>query len=239
MALPRVLLVEDEEAHRLVIRKALHGHCELDVASSFAEGLSQLEKNRYELFILDIMLGDGDGFDLCGRIRKMPEYKKTPVMFLTAKNEVSSKVLGFTLGADDYVVKPCDPAELRARMEAKIRWVRSESENARIFTQGPFDFHLDMQRLDVHLQDKVDTIELTPLEFKLFYFLASHKDHVVSRERILDEVWGKTTNVLDRSVDTYVASLRRKLASHKKCIKSVHGVGYKFSLEENSGRKAS
>lgn len=239
MSLPKVLLVEDEESHRLVIGKALHGHCDLEMAKSFAEGISKLEKSRYSLFILDIMLGDGDGFDLCSRIRKIEKYSRTPVIFLSAKSEVSNKVLGFSLGADDYIVKPCDPSELRARVEAKLRWTRVESENSRVLRQGPFTFFLDMQRLDINREGKEASINLTPLEFKLLYYLASHKDHIISREQILDGVWGKSTNVLDRSVDTYVASLRRKMGDYKRCLRSVHGVGYKFSLDELAQKRAS
>jgi DNA-binding response OmpR family regulator len=160
-------------------------------------------------------------------------------MFLSAKSEVSSKVLGFSLGADDYIVKPCDPSELRARVEAKIRWTRVESENSRVLRQGPFTFFLDMQRLDINHEGQEASINLTPLEFKLLYYLASHKDHIISREQILDGVWGKSTNVLDRSVDTYVASLRRKMGDYKRCLRSVHGVGYKFSLDELAQKKAS
>lgn len=239
MSLPKVLLVEDEEAHRLVIKKALQGHCELVVANSFHEGVSKLDEGSYELFILDIMLGDGDGFDLCARIRKAETHRRTPVMFLTAKSEVSSKVLGFTLGADDYIVKPCDPSELRARVDSKLRWSREAVEGEKTLVQGPFTFHLEMQRLDVEKDGEQHTMEFTPLEFKLLYYLASHKDHILSRDQILDAVWGKTTNVLDRSVDTYIAALRRKLGEFKKCIKSVHGVGYKFSLDSFQSKKAS
>lgn len=239
MELPKVLLVEDEESHRLIIGKALHGHCDLRVADSFAEGIKKLEEETYSLFILDIMLGDGDGFDLCSRIRKMSRYSRTPVIFLSAKSEVSSKVLGFTLGADDYIVKPCDPSELRARVDAKIRWARNETASSQLLRQGPFSFHLDMQRLDIQMNGKDHPMDLTPLEFKLLYYLASHKDHVLSRNKILDDVWGSSTNVLDRSVDTYIAALRRKLGDHKSCLRSVHGVGYKFSLDQLKQKKAS
>ena len=239
MSLPKVLLVEDEEAHRLVIKKALQGHCDLIVAKTFQEGATQLETGDYELFILDIMLGDGDGFDLCARIRKMDKYRRTPVIFLTAKAEVSSKVLGFTLGADDYIVKPCDPSELRARLDSKIRWSRELQEGEKILVQGPFSFHIEMQRIDVEKNGQSETLEFTPLEFKLLYYLASHKDHILSRDQILDAVWGKTTNVLDRSVDTYIAALRRKLGPYKDVIKSVHGVGYKFTLDSIDSQAAS
>ena len=231
MSLPKVLLVEDEEAHCLVIKKSLQGHCELDIAKSFQDGVKHLEKGDYELFILDIMLGDGDGFDLCSRIRKMDKYRSTPVIFLTAKAEVSSKVLGFTLGADDYIVKPCDPSELRARLDSKIRWNREMQQGEKILVQGPFTFYIEMQRVDMDKGGGQETLEFTPLEFRLLYYLASHKDHILSRDQILDTVWGNATNVLDRSVDTYIAALRRKLGDYKTCIRSIHGVGYKFTLD--------
>jgi DNA-binding response OmpR family regulator len=239
MGLPKVLLVEDEEAHRLVIKKSLQGHCDLVVARNYHEGVEKISDQNFDLFILDIMLGDGDGFDLCARIRKMECYKRTPVVFLTAKSEVASKVLGFTLGADDYIVKPCDPAELRARVDSKLRWNKEVQEGSKELVLGPFTFMLDMHRLEVNQEGNKSTIEFTPIEFKLLYYLASHKDHVLSRDQILDAVWGQTTNVLDRSVDTYIAAVRRKLGGFKKCVKSVHGVGYKFTLDSLHEKKAS
>lgn len=241
MKLPEVLLVEDEPAHQMLISKALDGHCDMDLAPGFNEALLLLSKGKkYKLIILDIMLGDGDGFDLCSRLRKMNTYELTPVIFLTSKSEVSSKVLGFNLGADDYIVKPCDPAELRARVEAKIRWSQKGSlETQMIKKEGPFVFYLSQQRLDVNREGKEETVDLTPIEFKLMYYLVSHQEHVLSRDQILNAVWGPSTHVLDRSVDTYIAALRRKVTELKECLRAVHGVGYKFSLESKRLTRAS
>lgn len=235
----KILVVEDEKAHQLIIRKALDGRHEVVVADGFQHALDLLPQSNWGLFLLDIMLPDGDGFDLCSRLRADRKFDRTPVMFLTSKQNVESKVLGFRLGADDYIVKPCDPAELNARIEARLRNA-SKSLETMNFTEGDLTFQFDRQKV-VALEGENSEchLDLTPLEFKLLYFLASHRDHAFSREQIIKEVWGEGTNVLERSVDTYVAALRRKLDTRGQYIRSVHGVGYKFTVDSRSLKSAS
>ena len=236
---PKILIVEDDASQQLIISKALSANYQLSLVESFAKAMELIETVKdFELFILDIMLPDGDGFELCAQVRMQEPYDQTPVIFLSSKDEVKSKVLGFSLGADDYIVKPCDPMELRARVESKIKKNQVKNKSLRNLTEGNLFFDLDRQNVYEKGEGGAnnDKIDLTPLEFKLLYYLAKNKDIVFSRNQILEEVWGDQTHVLDRSVDTYVASLRKKLGPNSHYIKSVHGVGYKFTTDAKRKR---
>lgn len=233
---PHLLVVEDEAAHRLIVEKALGEHYKLTMASSYHEGLKVVQSGTFDGFIFDIMLGDGNGFDLLSETRRVKALRHKPVIFLTSRAEVSSKVLGFNLGADDYIVKPCNPEELRVRIDSKIKKFKEMAEHPVDVTHGPLVFNFEMQSVALSQPDEQNTVfDLTPLEFKLLYYLASHEGEALSRDKILNGVWGDTTNVSDRSVDTYVASLRRKLGeNYSQLIRSVHGVGYSFTIEASS-----
>lgn len=226
MSLPRVLLVEDERSHQLVIESALGGTYEMIVVSSAQEARRMLREGRFDLLLLDIILADGYGYDVCTFAKGLPQYRHTPVVFLTALADVQHKVHGFELGADDYVVKPCDPVELRARLDSKLKKYK-EFESRDSFATGDLVFDFEKQMVNVKGDDGQD-LDLTPLEFRLLTYLARNQSQALTREQILENVWGKTTHVMDRSVDTYIAALRRKLGSRSKYIKSVHGVGYRF-----------
>lgn len=232
-----VLLVEDESSHQLVISKALKGFYNYEVASSYKEALSKLENGTYDLFLLDVMLGDGLGFDLIEAIRSQKKFKNSAIIFLTSLDDVSSKVRGFSLGADDYVTKPCDPRELRARMDSKLSKT-PESPVAREYRVGNIIFSFENQKAYVDQNGAAKELDLTPIEYKLLYFFARHNNEALGRDRILNHVWGENTHVMVRSVDTYVAALRKKVKELGVIIKSVHGVGYRLNLPENQ-QKAS
>ena len=194
----KLLLVEDEKPHQLIIQKALGKFYDLTVAASVEEALQKLEAETYDLFILDIMLPDGDGYDLCTKIKMDDRFEHHPVMFLSSKEDVNAKVLGFSLGADDYVVKPCEPMELKARVDSKLKRQIAIGRAGEIYQKGGIYFELDRQSIYTQNGDgEKSWVELTPLEFKLMYYLAKHPDQVMSRGQILSSVWGNTTNVLD------------------------------------------
>lgn len=232
MSQKRILFVEDELAHQLIIKKALQGHYEYHVASSYQEALKYLNQHQYDLFLLDVMLGDGLGFDLVYSIRSHETHGGQPIMFLTSRDDISSKVKGFSLGADDYVTKPCDPRELRARIDSKIGKV-GDAPVASEYRIGSLCFSFETQLAYVNFQEEETELDLTPIEYKLLYFFARHHDEALTREKILDQVWGQNTHVMIRSVDTYVAGVRKKLKSYGIQIKSVHGVGYRIQFAED------
>lgn len=245
----KILVVEDDLAQQLIIKKALEGYFDLTIASTYTQAIEFINDDVFDLYLLDIMLVDIEesssgqvdetGYQICEVIKSQPELRNKPVIFLTSRAEVTSKVLGFQLGADDYIVKPCNPLELRARLESRIARQKEVEENQGELCVGGFSLHSDTQRIEIEHEGVVGEVELTPIEFKLFFFLVKNKDKVLEREAILEHVWGQNTNVMDRSVDTYVAAVRRKLGKHSKCLKSVHGVGYKFVPMDVKNKKAS
>lgn len=233
-------MVEDEVAHQLLVKKSLGTHYDLSFATNVTEALEQLGSRPFDFVILDIMLPDGSGFDVVNEMRRTELHHLTPVLFLTVKEDLKSKLLGFALGGDDYMVKPADPLELRARIDAKLRLfaeLKAKQNEPQVLVG---DFILDPQRQAAWVKDgvKQESIDLTSLEFRLLLYLGRHPDRPIPRDEILKHVWGENTHVLERSVDSYVAALRRKLKSHGRWIEAVHGVGYRFATKPRAGKKA-
>ncbi len=235
---PRLLVVEDERPHQLIVSKCLTGFYDFDFAASVAEAVARAEQCPYDLILLDIMLPDGTGFDVLAKIRTLESHRLTPVIFLTVREDIKSKLMGFSLGGDDYLVKPPEALELRARIDAKLRKMFEIQGSASVLKVG--DMSLDTERQAVWVDEGSgrQALDLTPLEFRLLLFFAKHQDQPQSRTTILQSVWGDATHVLDRSVDSYVAALRRKLGARGKLIKSVHGVGYKLTTSTPGAKKA-
>ena len=187
---------------------------------------SYLEKRTPSLLILDLMLPDMDGIEICKKIRANPSSSALPIIMLTARSEETDKVLGLELGADDYVTKPFSPKELVARVKAVLRRQLSEDSSKRI-TIGK-DIILDPEKFEVVSAGK--KINLTVTEFKILELLSSKKSWVFTRDKILDYLWGDDKAVIDRTVDVHIRHLREKLGEASSLIKNIRGVGYK--LEE-------
>jgi DNA-binding response OmpR family regulator len=215
-----ILLVEDEEDIAAIVRAYLEREGFRVVwASRGTEGLQALEQHDVRLAILDVQLPDTDGFDLCQAIRAVSPL---PVVMLTARDEEIDRVTGLELGADDYVTKPFSPRELAARIRAVLRRVEPEVDADRL---AAGDVVLD-RRSRTAIVDGVD-IELTAREFDLVWHLAERPGVVVTRERILDRVWGLAFPGGTRTVDVHVGQVRRKLG-RPELIRTVRGTGYKL-----------
>jgi DNA-binding response OmpR family regulator len=215
-----ILLVEDEDDIASVVRAYLERDGFRVVwASRGMEGLQALEEHDIRLAILDLRLPDADGFDLCRAIRA---GSRLPVVMLTARDEEVDRVTGLELGADDYVTKPFSPRELVARVRAVLRRAEPESEDDRLVAG---DVVLD-RRSRVAEVDGAE-VELTVREFDLLWHLAERPGVVVTRERILDRVWGLSFPGGTRTVDVHVGQLRRKL-ERPELIRTVRGAGYKL-----------
>jgi two-component system, OmpR family, alkaline phosphatase synthesis response regulator PhoP len=215
-----ILLVEDEDDIASVVRAYLERDGFRVVrASRGMEGLQALEEHDVRLAILDLRLPDADGFDLCRAIRA---GSKLPVVMLTARDEEVDRVTGLELGADDYVTKPFSPRELVARVRAVLRRAEPESEDDRLVVG---DVVLDRRSRVAEVDG--DEVELTVREFDLLWHLAERPGVVVSRERILDRVWGLSFPGGTRTVDVHVGQLRRKL-ERPELIRTVRGAGYKL-----------
>jgi len=197
--------------------------------SAFSDGKqfnNFINTNIPDLVILDLMLPDADGLEICKYLRSEDAFSTIPIIMLTAKGDESDKIIGLELGADDYVTKPFSPKELVARIKAVLRRRISPTET-RILVAGP-DIRIDIQKHQVHVRERV--IDLTPTEFKILTLLVSKKGWVFTRDRILDHLWGEDKYVLDRTIDVHIKHLRDKLGNAGSLIKNIRGVGYK--LEE-------
>jgi DNA-binding response OmpR family regulator len=178
-----------------------------------------------DLVILDLMLPDADGFEVCKYLRKTDKLAAMPIIMLTARVGETDKILGLELGADDYVTKPFSPSELVARVKAVLRRREPRKEDAeRIDIEGILS--LDLQRHEVSVKGR--KVDLTSTEFRILQMLASKKGWVFSRDKILDYLWGNEKTVVDRTVDVHIKHLREKLGPAAKLIKNIRGVGYKL-----------
>ncbi len=221
----RILVVEDEADIQEVLAYNLkrEGH-DVTVTSTSKDGLRLARERRPDLVLLDLMLPDGSGMDLCKALRREQATKGVRIVMLTAKGEEIDRVLGFELGADDYIVKPFSVRELLLRVSAVLR--RASTEDAGETTQfGVLRIDRGAHRVWVEGQE----VELTALEFKLLITLHDRKNRVQSRDSLLSDVWKIDADVTTRTVDTHVKRLREKLGAAGAYIETVRGVGYRFA----------
>ncbi len=223
----RILLVEDEPSLVLTLSDRLISEgFEVETAGDGETGLERALEGPFDLIILDVMLPRKNGFDVCRDIRQ--KGLGIPILMLTARGQVVDKVVGLKLGADDYLTKPFDMMELSARIESLLRRARAPIAPA----AGSYTFGIvraDFQRSEVWRDDQ--EVELSALEFKLLHHFVEHRGEVLSRDHLLDEVWGYDATPYTRTVDVHVASLRQKLEpipGKPQFILTVHGRGYKF-----------
>ena len=225
--LQKILLIEDEPD----IRKTLEYNISregYDVVSapSLSEGRNHLNSGSFSLILLDLMLPDGSGLDLCREIKSDKEKVATPIIILTAKDDEVDKVVGFELGADDYVTKPFSVRELILRIKAVLKRGERKQENLEVQRQFG-DLLIDVDSHEVFVNDQ--SITLTALEFKLLRQLVDRRGRVQSRDQLLSDVWGYSADVTTRTVDTHIKRLREKLGSMGKYVQTIRGVGYKFT----------
>jgi phosphate regulon transcriptional regulator PhoB len=231
----RIAIIEDEadivEMVRYNFRKE---GFDVESYSRGKEGVEGLRRNPPDLLLLDIMLPDEDGLAICRRLRSDDRLKSLPVVFLTARGEEIDRIVGLEIGADDYVVKPFSPRELVARVKAVLRRQGRAAEPEE--TVAVRDLRLDARTQDVTVRGA--PVELSALEFKLLYFLASHPRQVFTRERLLDEVWGRDCSVTLRTVDVHIRRLREKIEQqpdNPEYIGTVRGSGYRLMAEPGEG----
>ena len=220
----RILLVEDDPGLRLMLSHRLG--CEgyrVETAPDGEAGLHRATEERFDLVVLDVMLPGRSGFDVCQTMRF--GGIETPVILLTARGEVADRVNGLKLGADDYLTKPFEMAELLARVEARLRRDRGRPAAPPAYRFGSVD--VDFRRTEVHRDGQ--RVELSAKEFRLLRYLISRRGETLSRNELLDEVWGYDANPTSRTVDVHVAWLRRKLEENPRQpqhILTIHGLRY-------------
>lgn len=224
----RVLIIEDEPDIRKTIDYNLSKESfQVFQAGSIAEGEKSISDNSPDVIILDLMLPDGSGLTLCRDIKSDDKTKHIPIILLTAKADEVDRVIGFELGADDYVTKPFSVRELILRVKAILKRGTSEStkDDADEFIFGELKLNLDAHQVFIHDNE----IAFTALEFRLLKHLIDRRGRVQSRDQLLEEVWGYSAEVTTRTVDTHIKRLREKLGSTGEHIQTIRGVGYRFS----------
>ncbi|NWG02491.1 MAG: response regulator transcription factor [Syntrophaceae bacterium] len=226
-----ILVVEDEkDISELVEYQFKQSGFPVASAPDGSSALEQVKKLRPSLIILDLMLPDMDGKDFCRTLKANPLTRKIPILMLTAKTEELDRIVGFELGAEDYVTKPFSPRELVLRVKAILQRKESPIEAEKLIQIG--NLLIDVERHHVSVNKK--SIRLTHTEFKLLFELASRRGRVFTRENLLDRVWGYTYEGYARTVDTHIRRLREKLGAMGEFIETIRGVGYRFRDEGRS-----
>lgn len=225
---PCILLAEDEPGLILTLTDRLEAEgFDVNVVTNGELAVDRVKEHTFSIILLDVMMPKKNGFDTCRDIRALGI--KTPILLLTAKGQIIDKVLGLKLGADDYLTKPFDMMELLARIEALIR--RSQPDERK--SSGD---HFQFDEVVVNFRaatvmNNGELLSLTAQEFRLLKYFIEHKNAALSRDELLNEVWGYGANLTTRTVDVHVAWLRQKLEINSKVpnrIITVHGIGYKF-----------
>jgi two-component system phosphate regulon response regulator PhoB len=229
-----VLVIEDEEdLQRILDYNLRQSGCEVSSAVRGRDGLKLAAQHAPDLVILDLMLPDMAGTEVCKALKSDPKTRHVPVLMLTAKGEEIDRVLGFELGAEDYVTKPFSVRELMLRVQAILRRTRApQGDASQTFEFGVLRFDRAAHRVWVQGEE----IELTALEFRLLTTLADRKNRVQTRAMLLDDVWGIKVDVTTRTVDTHVKRLREKLGMAGEYIETVRGVGYRFAEEPSASQ---
>ena len=223
----KILVIEDEPDIRknLEYNLAREGFAVVG-AASISEAVSNLSIQTFHLILLDLMLPDGSGLDLCKKIKADTKTESIPIIILTAKDDEVDKVVGFEIGADDYVTKPFSVRELILRVKAVLKRGSEKKEILEVERQFG-DLRIDVDSHEVYVDNL--KVNLTALEFRLLRQLVDTRGRVQSRDQLLSEVWGYSSDVTTRTVDTHVKRLREKLGPMGKYIQTIRGVGYKFA----------
>ncbi|NFO14657.1 response regulator transcription factor [Clostridium botulinum] len=234
----KILIVDDEIEILKLLETVLkkEGFNSVYTAKTLKEGLAEFNRVKPELVILDIMLPDGDGYEICKDIRSK---SNVPILFLSAKTEELDKILGFAIGGDDYITKPFSPKEVAFRVKAHLRRVNYNNENLnennteeKIIKFGPYV--LNESRAELIKNGKI--IELTAKELKILSLLAHNQNQIISKEKLWDKVWGEDYFGFDNTIMVHIRKLREKIeedSSNPKYILTVRGLGYKLSVKED------
>ena len=222
----KVLIAEDEKALREMLVKYLkrEGYVPL-VATDGKEAMELVENENFDLAILDVMMPYESGFDICQRIRET--HESVPVIMLTARTSTEDKIQGFQSGADQYVPKPFSMKELMVRVKSVLKKQNISAVDKEISLGC---LYINTNARIIKVDDEI--IDLTPREYDLLMYLTDNKDHALSRDMILERVWGYDYECDERTVDTFIQRIRRKLKSAGDYIHTIRSMGYKFHIEE-------
>jgi two-component system, OmpR family, phosphate regulon response regulator PhoB len=235
----QVLLVEDSAECQLLVEGALAGfNVVLTKASSLSEANGILKKKGrpyFDLILLDLVLPDGDGMSLFKEEAPAKFSHETPIILITGQGELDLKVKAFDLGVDEYLVKPVFPSELRSRVLSRLKKVSAYKNESSVIRKGMLVLHMPSLRAYLEKGSQRIELDLTAKEFKILGFLVRNEGAIFTRKALMGEIWGKGVHVLERTVDSHISALRKKLGAAGSYIESVAGSGYRFAYSEESG----
>lgn len=225
MAERNILIVEDESNIANLVKYNLEkSGFRCSVTTNGEDALIMLHKKHFNLIILDLMLPEMDGLEVCRCVKRNDKTASIPIIMLTAKGEETDRIVGFELGAHDYVVKPFSPRELVLRVKAILNYTKLDEKKEYKLVAGKL--MVDISRHKVFVDNY--NINLTSMEFKLLVTLMRRKGRVQNRDILLQDVWDVSADVTTRTIDTHIKSIRRKLGKMGKLIETVRNVGYRF-----------
>jgi DNA-binding response OmpR family regulator len=228
----RILIIEDDPAISKGLQESLEDeHYQVLTADDGKEGYEMAGEENPDLILLDLMLPSMNGQDICRKLRE--DGVTVPILMLTSKREETDKVLGLELGADDYITKPCSLRELHARIKANLR--RGEIIRKEVSTFNFADFEIDFKKQKAQKNGK--PIQFSTKEYEILHFFIQHNDEIVSRDMLLDEVWGYDVYPTTRTVDNYILNLRKKIEkdpTKPEHILTIHKSGYRFISKPES-----
>lgn len=232
------VMEDDADISRLVQYHVMKAGFKVRAFETGRDVVSEAERTPPTLFLLDVMVPDGDGMDVCRRLRAHPTLKQVPIIFLTARAAETDRVRGLELGADDYITKPFGTRELVARIRAVLR--RSEPKEDAVAPVMSFG-NLEIDSAAMQLRVNGELVVMTATEFRLLEYLARHPGRMFSRDHLLDAVWGDSRFVTPRSVDVYVRRIREKIEADPETprfLKTMRGAGYRFEVPKAGAQTA-
>lgn len=227
----KILIVEDSPEYLLYLKKILSLDFSVETASTITQASDCITKNHFDLLLLDINLGEENGFEL-GRLVKETEHNQnSATIYLTSRSSIIDKITGFSLGADDFIIKPVDSFELIARVKAILRRTSQISLQNEVFESSGVKLNWSAQRVFIQHDGDYKEIFFTLTEKKILRELMANNGRVVSRDRLLNVAWGESLAIIDRNVDAHIYSIRKKINQYSVYIKTVSGIGYRFAVE--------
>ena len=224
----KILVVEDSIEAFNVFKRAIRGNFGIINAPTASDAFKILAQIPFDLIVLDIHLPDSDGFRIASVIRSTEQFEKIPIIFVTARSATSDMILALSSGGDDFISKPFIAEELNARIDAYLRKSSKNKCEAEIIRVGTLEINKGLGSAALLTDGQREELKLTRIEFKVLLYLAIHEGIEISRDQILDFVWGENTHVFLRSVDAHISKIRKALKSASPYLKSAHGRGYIF-----------
>lgn len=234
-----ILLVEDSLDMHTIVQSALEDFCRLTCVSTVAVAELELQRKKYSLILLDVDLPDGNGFDFCQNLRQRATTENMPILFLTAHGDLEDRIHGFSVGADDYLVKPFEIRELIVRVQAKLRRQMKKDSSVLISDSGLKIDLINQKAFEVKNADRVHELILTPIEFKLLTFFLKNENVILLRDDLIKMIWGDDIHVSSNTLDTHIYSLRKKMGSLGNYLRTVVKKGYCYSTKMRQDLKES